>query len=74
MQNFHVVSRPKFHVISNGALGFGASLILCTGKWIKLFAEAVLSFNLHFQHMVLKLQENQVDHSKELTILISKHS
>jgi hypothetical protein len=33
--------RPKFHVLSNGALVFGVSLILCTGKWIKVFTETL---------------------------------
>ncbi len=28
-----------FRVLSNGALVFAVSLILCTGKWIKLFAD-----------------------------------
>ncbi len=73
MQNVHVVSRPEFHVLSNGALVFPVSLILCTGKWIlKLFTETVLAFNLHFQHMELglDLQENQMHHSKEREILV----
>jgi hypothetical protein len=30
----HVVSKPEFNVLSNGALAFAVSLILCTGKWI----------------------------------------
>jgi hypothetical protein len=46
-QNVHVVCRPKFHDISNGGSVFAVSLILCTGKWIQLFAETVLTFNLH---------------------------
>jgi hypothetical protein len=50
MQNVNVVSRP-FHVLSNGALVFAVSLILCTGKWIKLFTEKELEFNLYFQHI-----------------------
>jgi hypothetical protein len=65
MQNIHVVSRPEFHVLSNGALASAVSLILCTGKWTKHFTEADLAFNLHFQHIGLDLQENQVHHSKE---------
>jgi hypothetical protein len=38
-------------------------LILCTGKWIKLFTEAVLSFNFRFQHMSVFLLENQMNES-----------
>jgi hypothetical protein len=68
MQNVHVVSKPKFPVISNGV--FRVSLILCTGKSIKLFTEAVLAFNLHVQHIELNLQENRVHHSKELKMLV----
>jgi hypothetical protein len=68
MRNVRVVSRPKFYVLSNGALVFGVSLVLCTGKWIQLFTETVLAINLHFQHIKLNLQENQVYHSKELKI------
>jgi hypothetical protein len=64
MQIVHVASRPKFHVLSNGALVFGVTLISCTGKWINLFTETVLVFNLHFQHTGLHLQENQVHHSQ----------
>ncbi len=30
--NFHAVSSPGFRVLSNGALAFAVSLILCTGK------------------------------------------
>jgi hypothetical protein len=37
MQNVHVVARPEFHALSNGSLIFSVSLILCTGKWMKLF-------------------------------------
>jgi hypothetical protein len=65
IQNIHVVSRLKFHVLSNCVLVFDVSLILCTGKWIKLFTETVLAFNLHFQHIGLNIQEKQVHHSKE---------
>jgi hypothetical protein len=65
MQNFHVVSRAKFNALSNGALGFAVSLILYTGKWINLFKEIVLAFKLHFQHIGLNLEENQVHHSKK---------
>jgi hypothetical protein len=66
MQNVHVVSRPKCHVLSNGVLLFGVSHILCTGKWIKLFTETLLVSSLHFQHLGLNsLEENQVHHSKE---------
>jgi hypothetical protein len=69
MQNVHVISR-LFHVFSNSALDFAASLILCTGKWIKLFTETLLAFNLHFQQIGLNLQENQVHHSKKRKILL----
>jgi hypothetical protein len=65
MQNVHVVSRPKFSALSNGALGFALSLRLCTGKWRKHFTEADLAFNLHFQQLVFNYQENKVHHSKE---------
>jgi hypothetical protein len=51
MQNVHVVSRPEFHALSNGALVFALISILCTGKGIKLFREALLAFNLHFQQL-----------------------
>jgi hypothetical protein len=70
MQNVHVVSRPKFPVLSNGALPFAVSLILCTGKWRKHFTQTVLAFNLHFQHKGLNLKENKVHHSKEPKILV----
>jgi hypothetical protein len=60
MQNVHVVSRPKFHVLSNGALVFGVSLILCDGKWRKHFRKTVFGFNVYFKHIRLNLQENQV--------------
>jgi hypothetical protein len=70
MLSVHAVSSPKFHVLSNGALAFGVSLILCTGKWIKHFTETVLAFNLHFQQLGLNLDENKVHHSKERTILV----
>jgi hypothetical protein len=53
MQNVLIVSRPVFHVLSNGALGFGVSPILCTGKWRKHFTETDLAFNLRFQHIRL---------------------
>jgi hypothetical protein len=33
MQNVHVASRPKFHVLSNEELVFAVSPILCTEKW-----------------------------------------
>jgi hypothetical protein len=44
--------------------------ILCAGKWIKLFTKTVFEFNLHFQHIGLTLQENQVHHSKERKLLV----
>jgi hypothetical protein len=38
----------------------------------KKFTETVLAVSLHFQHIGLNLQENQVHHSKEhKTVLIS---
>jgi hypothetical protein len=70
MSIFHVVSRPKFHVLSNGAFVFGVSLILCTGKWSKLLTETVFAFNLNFQQLGLNLQENKVHHSKERKMLV----
>ncbi len=39
---------PNSHLLSNGALDLGSSLISCAEKCIKLFIEAVLAFNLHF--------------------------
>jgi hypothetical protein len=36
MQNVNAVSKRKFHVLSSGAPALAVSLILCTGKWIKL--------------------------------------
>ncbi len=44
MQNVHVVSRPKFPVLSNGVLPFAVSQIFCIGKWRKLFTETLLAF------------------------------
>ncbi len=49
MKNVHVVSKPVFHVLPNGALVFAVILILCTGKWRQLFTETVLAFNMHFK-------------------------
>jgi hypothetical protein len=51
MQNTKVASRTKFlpNLLFNGALVFAVSLILWTGKWIKLFTETVHAFNLNFQ-------------------------
>ncbi len=41
-----------FNVLSNGALVFAVSLILCLGKWIKLFTETGIciqpQFSFHF--------------------------
>jgi hypothetical protein len=65
----NVVFRP-FHALSNGELLFAGSLILGTGKLIKLVTGTVLAFNLHFQHIELSLQENKVPHSKERQILV----
>ncbi len=59
MQNVHVVSRPELPVLSNGALSFAVSLILCTGKWIQLFTETDLAFNLHFQYNKTQLTGKQ---------------
>ncbi len=74
MQNDSADSRPKFDVISNGALVFSVPKPnILTGKWIKLFFETVLAFNLHFQHIGLNLRENQVYHSKERKILVRKY-
>jgi hypothetical protein len=63
-------STLKYYVLSNGALDFAVSLILCTPKYIKLFTETVLAFSLHFQHTGLSLEENQVYRSKECKILV----
>ncbi len=72
MHNVNVVYEPKFPVLSNGALVFGVSIILCAGKWIQLFTETELAFNLHLQHIGLSLQEIQVQHSKERKVLVWK--
>jgi hypothetical protein len=69
-QNVTFVSRPNFHVLSNGALVSGASRRLCTGQWGKLFTEPVPTINLHFRYIGLNLQENQVHNSKEQKILV----
>jgi hypothetical protein len=53
MQNVHAISRPVSHVLSNGALAFAVSQILCTVKWRKPFTKTVSAFNLHFQHMYM---------------------
>jgi hypothetical protein len=65
MQNFLVVPRQTFHVLSNGVLGFLYVYVLCTGTCRKLLTETVLPINLHSQHIGLNLQENKVHHSKE---------
>jgi hypothetical protein len=66
MQIVQYVSRPGFHALSNGALAFAASQILCgTGKWSKLFTGSVLAFNLYFQQLGLNLQGQKVHHCKE---------
>jgi hypothetical protein len=70
MENAHVVSRPKAPLLSNGALAFGLTSILCTGKRIKLFAGTELAFNLQFQHLCFKLRKNQVHRSKEPEMLV----
>jgi hypothetical protein len=43
MQNLHVASRPKFHVLSNGAIDFAVSPILCTGNWTQLAFSAYMT-------------------------------
>jgi hypothetical protein len=68
MQNGDFVSIPKFHVLSNDALVFAVSLIFCTGKWIKLFTETVLAFNLHFQHKRLNLHQNKLHLAKDFGV------
>jgi hypothetical protein len=70
MQNVHVVSRPKFHVFSNGALVFGVSLILAYREMDSTIYGRRACVNLRFQHIGLNLQENQVHHSKESKIMI----
>jgi hypothetical protein len=37
---------------------FDVSLILCTGKCLKLFTETVHALNLHFKHIGLSIEEN----------------
>jgi hypothetical protein len=68
MQNVHDVSSP-LHALSNGAL------LWC--KQVKYHVQekedgqnCSLGFNLYFQPIWLKLQENQVYHSKERNILV----
>jgi hypothetical protein len=53
------------NVLPNGPPVSAVSLILCIGKWIKLFTETVLAYNFDFQHIGLSSQEYQVHHSKE---------
>ncbi len=50
MQNATVVSRPGFPALSNGALVSLVSLILCTGKWRKLFTETGPAFNIGLKY------------------------
>ncbi len=64
MQHFHVFRPDEIHALSNGAHVFAVSL-KCPGKWMKLFTKNLLPFKLHFQHIRLNFQENQVHHSKE---------
>jgi hypothetical protein len=45
----HVVYRLKFPALSNGALVFAVSLILCTRNWRKHFTKTGLAFHFHFQ-------------------------
>jgi hypothetical protein len=55
MENVNLVSSSEFHVLSNGALVFAVSLILCsTGKWIELFAETLLAFKFNLAYRKLK--------------------
>jgi hypothetical protein len=57
MQNVNVVFKPEFHVLSNGALVFTVSIILCPWKWIKLFTETVCSqtrFSAHSSKLTAK--------------------
>jgi hypothetical protein len=73
MLNVHVAPRSKFNVLSNGALCFAVSLIVCKIKWIKLFTETVIPFKLQFQHIgLISLQENQVHFSKGRIIRVQK--
>jgi hypothetical protein len=51
MRNVHVFSLPKFPVRFNGALVFAVSLILNTGKCIKLFTETVLAFSAYMTQL-----------------------
>jgi hypothetical protein len=59
MQNFYGISRPEFHVPSNGALFLAVSQMSCTGKWIELYKKIVLPFILHFQQLGLNLQKTE---------------
>jgi hypothetical protein len=67
MKNVDAVSRLDQHSVSNSAIAFAASLILCigTGKWKTLFTKAVLAFKVHFQDIEVNSQVNQVQHLKE---------
>ncbi len=59
MQNVHVASGTGFHALSNGRLVLAVSLILryvSSGKWRKLFTEAVLALKLNFQQLGLNLR------------------
>ncbi len=69
MQNDRVVSRPVFHALSNGALVFAVSRILCTGKWRKLFTETLLAFNLTFSAYMTQLTEEKCTNRRSLKVL-----
>ncbi len=56
MQNIHVVSRPKSHVLSNGDIVFGWDGWKLDNR---LFAETVLVYSLHFQQNRTQLTGNQ---------------
>jgi hypothetical protein len=47
----NIVSRPEFHILCNCTFFSAVGPILCRAKWIQLFAETVIAFNLHFQHI-----------------------
>jgi hypothetical protein len=63
------ISRPKFHALSNVALDFDGNLILCTGKWIKIFTETT-SIQPPFLAYGTQLQVSQVHRSKERKVLV----
>jgi hypothetical protein len=70
MQNVHVLSRSVFHFLSNGALFFAVSLILCTGKIDAAIRRDCACIQPPFSANITNLQENQVHHSKDREIKV----